>query len=161
MGVGRGKVTSESQKKTVWTPYEWFPRLLKCPLIHTKGLLEEGNSKTAMPYLWTRRHRRTGTFGLGGAVTLPEKNYTMPKYWEINTLQLQEKLTKGFTIFTSTERVSFKISHTLCPLLTSLLNLVKIRTVFKAKVFASVALSENIYNLVNTVDNCQRSADWQ
>ena len=26
------------------------------------------------------RHRRTGTFGLGGAVTLlPEKNYTMPE----------------------------------------------------------------------------------
>ena len=51
--------------------------------------------------------------------------------------------------------------NVLCPLLTRLLNLVKIRKLFKEKVFPSVALSENIYNLIHTVNNCQRFADWQ
>ena len=54
----------------------------------------------------------------------------------------------------STETNSyFQTSHALWPLLTSLLNLDKMKVTKRESFSWSVTLSENIYNLVHTVDN--------
>lgn len=71
--------------------------------------------------------------------------------WGITAHKLREKQ-KGLQ-FSPLLNSCLQTSHTDCPVLTSLLNLVKIRKLLKENDFRSVALSENIYNLVHTVNN--------
>ena len=74
----------------------------------------------------------TSSFGLGGTeVFLPEKNDKMPKCVSVEIdreTHLNYKKNKLNSYFQTT--------HTLCPLLTSLLNHVKIRKLLKEKVFS-------------------------
>ena len=65
----------------------------------------------------------------------------------MNALKLKERQ-KGFTILTSTDSGHFQTSDTLCLLLI----LVEIRKLLKKKFFSSMRLSENINNLVYTVN---------
>ena len=65
----------------------------------------------------------------------------------MNAVKLKEGQ-KGFTILTSTDSGHFQTSHTLCLLFI----LVEIRKLLKKKFFSSMGLSENINNLVYTVN---------
>ena len=65
----------------------------------------------------------------------------------MNAVKLKERQ-KGFTILTSTDSGHFQTSHTLCLLLI----LVQIRKLLQKKFFSSMGLSENINDLVYTVN---------
>ena len=113
--------------------------------------------------LSTLFYRCMGTYRLGGGggsdLLSWKKNTQCPN---VQVFKLRDK-TKGCTIIINhyshlNWNSYFQTSHTVCPLWTSLLNIVNFRKLLKEEVIYSVALSENISNLVHTVNNWQTAS---